>query len=114
MGRSVRVYFFSAIHTCFSSKRQFWAGPVLSGTGAVVLEEIPRAITQTMEGVDRVAAIVRAMKEFAHPESKEMALADLHKALRSTITVARNEWKYVAEVETDFADLPSLSAMSAI
>jgi hypothetical protein len=38
MGRSVRVYFFSAIHTCFSSKRQFWAGPVLSGTGAVVLE----------------------------------------------------------------------------
>jgi PAS domain S-box-containing protein len=81
---------------------------------AYLLEEIPRAITQTMEGVDRVAAIVRAMKEFAHPESKEMALADLHKALRSTITVARNEWKYVAEVETDFADLPSLSAMSAI
>ena len=59
-----------------------------------------------MEGVDRVATIVRAMKEFAHPESKEMASADLNKALQSTITVARNEWKYVAEVDTDFADLP--------
>jgi signal transduction histidine kinase len=46
------------------------------------------------------------MKEFAHPESKEMALADLNKAIRGTIAVARNEWKYVAEVETDFADLP--------
>jgi PAS domain S-box-containing protein len=73
---------------------------------AYLREEIPRAITQTMEGVDRVATIVRAMKEFAHPESKEMALADLNKAIRGTIAVARNEWKYVAEVETDFADLP--------
>ncbi|HTW80060.1 MAG TPA: PAS domain S-box protein [Terracidiphilus sp.] len=73
---------------------------------AYLLDEIPRAITQTMEGVDRVATIVRAMKEFAHPESKEMAPADLNKALASTMTVARNEWKYVAEVETEFADLP--------
>ncbi|MGD0479972.1 MAG: PAS domain S-box protein [Terracidiphilus sp.] len=73
---------------------------------AYLLDETPRAIAQTMEGVNRVATIVRAMKEFAHPESKEMAPADLNKAIRSTITVARNEWKYVAEVETDFADLP--------
>lgn len=73
---------------------------------AYLMEEIPRAITQTMEGVERVATIVRAMKEFAHPESKEMAPADLNKALLSTMTVARNEWKYVAEIETEFADLP--------
>ncbi|MGA3049296.1 MAG: PAS domain S-box protein [Terracidiphilus sp.] len=71
-----------------------------------LLEEIPRAIAQTTEGVDRVATIVRAMKEFAHPESREMALADLNQAIHSTVTVARNEWKYVAEVETDFGDLP--------
>jgi PAS domain S-box-containing protein len=75
---------------------------------AYLLDEIPRAITQTMEGVDRVATIVRAMKEFAHPESKEMAPADLNKALLSTMTVARNEWKYVADVDTEFADLPQV------
>lgn len=73
---------------------------------AYLLEEIPRAVSQTMEGVDRVATIVRAMKEFAHPESREMTPADLNKALLSTITVARNEWKYVAEIENDFAELP--------
>jgi two-component system, NtrC family, sensor kinase len=71
-----------------------------------LLEEIPRAISQTLDGVGRVATIVRAMKEFAHPEKKEMVAADLNMALQSTITVARNEWKYVAEVETEFADLP--------
>jgi PAS domain S-box-containing protein len=73
---------------------------------AYLLEEIPKALTQTLEGVSRVATIVRAMKDFAHPESKEKAAADLNKALLSTLTVARNELKYVADVETDFGDLP--------
>ena len=73
---------------------------------AYLLEEIPKALTQTLDGVTRVATIVRAMKDFAHPESKERAAADLNKALLSTLTVARNELKYVADVETDFGDLP--------
>jgi signal transduction histidine kinase len=73
---------------------------------AYLLEEIPKALGQTLEGVTRVATIVRAMKDFAHPESKEMAAADLNRALHSTLTVARNELKYVADVETDFGDLP--------
>lgn len=73
---------------------------------AYLIEEIPQAIKQTLEGVDRVATIVRAMKEFAHPENKGMAPVDLNKALMSTITVARNEWKYVAEMDTGLAELP--------
>ena len=71
-----------------------------------LLNEIPKALGQTVEGVERVVTIVRAMKEFAHPEGKGMAPADLNKALFNTLTVARNELKYVAEVETDFGELP--------
>ena len=71
-----------------------------------LLEEIPNALMQTLDGVQRVATIVRAMKEFAHPETKEMAAADLNQALAGTLTVARNELKYVAEVETEFGALP--------
>ena len=72
-----------------------------------IREEIPPAIEQTLEGAQRVADIVRAMKEFSHPGSDEKSMVDLNKAIQSTITVARNEWKYVAEMETDFdADLP--------
>jgi PAS domain S-box-containing protein len=73
---------------------------------AYLREEIPKALAQTLEGVTRVATIVRAMKEFAHPEGKEMAAADLNRALLSTLTVARNELKYVADIETDLGDLP--------
>ncbi len=73
---------------------------------AYLLEEIPSALSQTLDGVTRVATIVRAMKEFAHPESKEMAAADINKALQSTLTVARNELKYVADVELDLGEIP--------
>ncbi len=69
--------------------------------------EIPTAIQQSLEGVERVATIVRAMKEFSHPSTKEKVSVDLNKAIESTITVARNEWKYVAQMVTDLApDLP--------
>ena len=67
-----------------------------------LLEEIPKAIAQSLEGVDSVAKIVRAMKEFSHPGAAEMTSIDLNHALESTITVARNEWKYVADMVTDF------------
>jgi signal transduction histidine kinase len=69
--------------------------------------EIPTAIQQALEGVKQVARIVSAMKEFTHPGIREMTPSDLNKAVQTTLTVARNEWKHVAEVETDLApDLP--------
>jgi two-component system NtrC family sensor kinase len=69
--------------------------------------EIPTAIAQTLDGIDRVATIVRAMKEFAHPSlTEEKAPADLNRGLESTLAVARNELRYVADVETDLAPLP--------
>ncbi|MEN6439516.1 MAG: PAS domain S-box protein [Syntrophobacter sp.] len=64
-------------------------------------EEIPRAIQQSLEGVERVSRIVGAMKEFSHPGTTEKAAIDINKAIESTITVARNEWKYVADLVTD-------------
>jgi len=42
------------------------------------------------------------MKEFSHPGTKEKVPLDLNHAIESTIIVARSEWKYVAELETDF------------
>jgi two-component system NtrC family sensor kinase len=71
-------------------------------------EEIPKAMQQSLEGVDRVASIVRAMKSFAHPGQEHKAMADLNKALENALIVARNELKYVADVETDFGDVPPL------
>jgi len=64
-------------------------------------EEIPKAIDQTLEGVGRVASIVRAMKEFSHPGTENKTPVDINQAIQSTVTVTRNEWKYVAEMELE-------------
>jgi len=71
-----------------------------------ILENAPVALDRAREGLGRVAAIVRSMKEFAHPDRKEMAQADLNQAISSTLVIASNEYKYVADVETQFAELP--------
>jgi PAS domain S-box-containing protein len=71
--------------------------------------EIPRAFERTREGIERVAAIVRAMKEFAHPDAQEQSPADINHAIETTLLVARNEYKYSAKVETEFGDLPHVT-----
>jgi PAS domain S-box-containing protein len=68
--------------------------------------ELPRAFERIFEGVGRVSTIVKAMKEFAHPDGEEQSPADLNHALRTTLLVASNEYKYTASVRVDFAELP--------
>lgn len=63
--------------------------------------EVPEAITQTLEGVRRVSDIVKAMKDFSHPGTKNRQRADMNKAVGDAILVARNEWKYNSEIVTD-------------
>ncbi len=75
---------------------------------AFLEKEIPRAFERTMEGVQRVASIVRAMKEFAHPDSAEQNPADLNHAIGTTLVVAHNEYKYTAQIETRFGALPDV------
>nr|MBS0021222.1 histidine kinase [Gammaproteobacteria bacterium] len=65
-----------------------------------LLEEIPRALDQSLDGLGRVTRIVHAMKAFSHPSLEEKVPADLNQALETTLIVASNEWKYVAEVTT--------------
>ena len=66
-----------------------------------LVEEAPKALTQSLEGLDRISTIVRAMKEFSHPGGTEKQTIDLNHAIQNTITVCRNEWKYVAEISLD-------------
>jgi PAS domain S-box-containing protein len=69
---------------------------------------VASSIASTIDGVGRVARIVQSMKAFAHPDQGELATADLNAALRDTLTVATNELKYVATVETDFGEVPAI------
>ncbi len=64
--------------------------------------ELPKAAEQTLEGVNRISTIVKSMKAFAHPGTDRKTPTDINQSIENTITVSRNEWKYVADVETEF------------
>jgi len=70
-------------------------------------EEIPLAINQSQDGVTQISTIVLAMKDFSHPGSDEKVLTEVNHLIRTIVTVARNEWKEVAEVQLDLTEQSS-------
>jgi signal transduction histidine kinase len=70
------------------------------------LKNAPDALDRALDGLNRVGSIVKSMTEFAHPDARVMADVDINRAIKTTLNMARNEYKSVAEIETDFSDLP--------
>jgi signal transduction histidine kinase/HAMP domain-containing protein len=77
-----------------------------------LLAEVPSAIDQSSKGMERISEIVRAVKEFSHPGGKEKRPVDINHAISNTIIVARNEWKYVADMVTQLD--PSVAPVSCL
>ncbi len=78
-----------------------------------VVREIPQALKESLVGLERVANIVRALKDFSHPGSNEFVPVDINQAIQAALTVARSEWKYVAEVALHLDEkLPRVPALS--
>lgn len=73
-----------------------------------LLENVPSAFERVFDGIDRVATIVKAMKDYAHPGVMEKDYADLNEAIRNTLIVAKGEYKHVAEAEVEFGELPQV------
>jgi signal transduction histidine kinase len=73
-------------------------------------EEVPKALARAHDGLGRVALIVRSMRQFAHPGGELQAI-DLNDAIAATLVVARNEYKYVADLETEFGALPPVECL---
>lgn len=72
-------------------------------------EELPLAFSQTTEGVKRVCAIVKAMKEYSHPNSEEKVATNINSCIESTITISKHTWKYHSDMQVDLApDLPEV------
>ena len=71
-------------------------------------ENAPEAVEQAAEGISRITTIVKSMKNFAYRDAEsEKRNNDLNQAIRSTVVVATNEWKYHAELDLRLQeDLP--------
>jgi PAS domain S-box-containing protein len=72
------------------------------------IDEVPRAIDQTLEGISKISKIVSSMKQFSHPGSQEKVEYDICKIVDDAVTITRNEWKYVSDVEVINCEEPPI------
>ncbi|NTV73551.1 MAG: histidine kinase, partial [Holophaga sp.] len=76
--------------------------------------ELPKVLQDSLDGVQRVARIVRAMKEFTHPGARDPTLLDVNRLAGSAATIAANEWKYIANLDLDLEEgLPAVRGHAA-
>ncbi len=79
-----------------------------------LMQEIPNATVQARAGIQRVTNIVAAMKTFSHPGSSQRTEVNINKALENTLALTINEWKYVAQIKTNYEqNLPSVHGFSS-
>lgn len=74
-----------------------------------IIEEYPLAINHSLEGIDIISKIVKAMKEFSHPGQDGMESTSINHIIKNTITVSKNEWKYNCDISTELdEELPDI------
>jgi two-component system, NtrC family, sensor kinase len=90
------------IKTCRATKKTSGVQDLRNLKGIDHLySEIPQAIQESLEGVERVRKIVQAIREFSHPSQKVNTFSDINKGILTTITLSKNEWKYCADLITE-------------
>lgn len=76
------------------------------------LDQVPVALSQSLDGIGTVATIVRSMKRFGHPDQTDATTVDINQALADVLVVVGSEIRGVARVETDFGSLPMVSCFA--
>ena len=71
-------------------------------------EEVPAAIERIIDGLQRVSTIVHAMKEFSHAGGTHKQAADLNRALKATLQIARAEYRHVATIDLRCGNIPEV------
>jgi PAS domain S-box-containing protein len=67
---------------------------------------------ESKDGFERIQKIVGGLKRFAHTEGdRRFELYDVNAGIESTLAMARNELKYVADIRKTLAPLPPVTAV---
>ena len=71
--------------------------------------QVPAAVERALTGLDRIANLVRAMKEFGQPSHDDKAPGDVNHSVITTLTVASSAYQDIADVELELGDVPPLA-----
>ncbi|MDO8988968.1 MAG: ATP-binding protein [Sideroxyarcus sp.] len=80
---------------------------------AFLRTDLDQLISESRQGMARVAKIVSDLKDFAHAENKEWLWTDLNSGLDSTLNIVRNEIKYHCTLNKAYGDIPKVCCMAS-
>ncbi|WP_233580171.1 MULTISPECIES: ATP-binding protein [Luteimonas] len=79
-----------------------------------ISRDLPQLLTESRQGIERVTAIVRDLRDFSRSDREHAwRLADLHAGLDSTINIVWNELRYKARLEKDYGTLPMIECLQS-
>lgn len=80
---------------------------------AYIIADTEDLLNESLDGTKRITTIVRNLRDFSRVDFDDhFAAYDLREGVESTLIVARNEVKYVADVETQLEAIPMVSCVS--
>lgn len=76
-----------------------------------LLEDSKDLIQESLDGSDRVQAIVKNLKTFSRVDQNDFQTINVNDCLDNTINLIENEVKHKIQIRKDFAELPKLSCL---
>ncbi len=71
-----------------------------------MVKDMPPLMGELVEGVDRVKAIVKNLREFSHVDEHELKKANINENLQKAIQLSQNELKYKCSIVEEFGEIP--------
>ncbi len=76
-----------------------------------IIDDFSELLSDTNSGLARLKDIVKSLKGFSRiNDFKELTEFDINEGIRETLIITKNEYKYIADVETNFAEIPKIQA----
>lgn len=73
-----------------------------------IREDLGNLVDETLEGAERVKAIVQNLKTFSRLDEEGQKMADINAGIESTLNILANEIKYRAVVKKDLGEIPQV------
>lgn len=78
-----------------------------------IIEDIYELLSDTKSGLDRAKEIVKSLRSFSRIDTlKEYSEYDVNEGIRETLIIAKNEYKYIAKINLNLVDIPTIMAFS--
>lgn len=78
-----------------------------------IFKDLDPVMQESTEGLKRLRDIVKALKLFSRvDQGSDFVSYDLNAGIQNTLIVAKNEIKYVAEIQVELGELPHIQALA--